>query len=116
MTAPAVSEATFTNQVIEVAEMLGWKVAHFRPSRTMHGWRTAVQGNGGVGWPDLTIWKGQRLIFAELKSDSGRLTPEQAATIAELRETGAEAYIWRPEHFDAIVTTLRHRIPLRAQR
>ena len=49
---------------------------------------------------------GARLIFAELKSDAGRLRPDQADWLADLAPTGAEVYVWRPADFDRIVEVL----------
>ena len=48
--------------------MLGGRVAHFRPPRTVHGWRTAVAADG-AGFPDLVMVRGSRLLAAELKSE-----------------------------------------------
>jgi hypothetical protein len=104
-------EATFTTQVIELARMLRYRVAHFRPAMTKHGWRTAVAGDG-AGFCDLVMVKPGRLIFAELKSETGRLTEEQTHWIATLREAGAEVWVWRPSDFDQIVAVLRKRGPV----
>jgi hypothetical protein len=48
------SEAAFTDAVIELARLGGWRVAHFRPARTASGWRTPVQGDG-AGFPDKGV-------------------------------------------------------------
>lgn len=37
-----------------------------------------------------------RLVFAELKSTRGRVTPEQQAWLDQLPATGTETYLWRP--------------------
>jgi hypothetical protein len=72
------TEASFTNQVIQLAQLHGWRVAHFRPARTAKGWRTAVSGDG-KGFPDLVMLRNDEMIVAELKMPKGRLTPEQEA-------------------------------------
>lgn len=100
-----ISEAEFTAQVIELAHLLGWRVAHFRPAWTNKGWRTPVQGDG-KGFPDLVMVKGERLIFAELKSETGRMTPEQDAWHDALRPTGALMAVFYPRHWDVIVEIL----------
>jgi hypothetical protein len=76
---------------------------------TKHGWRTAVSADG-VGWPDLTLVRGEQLIFAELKSDRGRLTDQQQVWLEVLGKV-AEVYEWRPCDWasGAIETVLRGR-------
>lgn len=96
-----ISEAQFTNTVIELAKFRGWKVAHFRPAQTARGWRTPMSGD--VGFPDLVLARDGVVIFAELKSDSGRLRKEQIEWAAHL----PGAYIWRPKDLDLIKELLR---------
>jgi hypothetical protein len=49
-----------------------------------------------------------RIIFAELKSDRGNLTQEQAEWLAELAEVrSVEAHLWTPADMDAIPEVLR---------
>ncbi len=98
------TERDFTATVIELAQWAGWKTAHFRPCQTEGGqWRTAVQGDG-VGWPDLVLVKDQRIIFAELKSERGRMTGEQVAWLFTLLELPppVEVYTWRPKDMGRI--------------
>lgn len=89
------TEAELQRGVIELARVLGWRVAHFRPALTEHGYRTAVQGDGR-GFPDLVLVKPPRLMFVELKADRGSFGPDQAAWLGELELTAAEVYVWRP--------------------
>lgn len=100
-----VTEAQFQATVVDLAQVTGWMVAHFRPARTNNGWRTPVAGDG-KGFPDLVLVR-DRVIFAELKSDRGRLSDDQTAWIGALNTAGAEAYVWRPDDFDQIAATLR---------
>ena len=58
-----------------------------------------------AGYPDITAWRvaDQRLIFAELKTDTGRVSPAQEAVLEELRSLGrAEVYLWRPKNLPEI--------------
>jgi hypothetical protein len=49
-----------------------------------------------------------RLIVAELKRVGGRLTAAQRGWLDALGQcAGVECYLWCPEDWDAIVTTLR---------
>jgi hypothetical protein len=72
-TTATMTEAALSESAIELAHLFGWRGAHFRPARTIHGWRTPVAADG-AGWPDLTMVRGDRIIFAELKSCSGKLS------------------------------------------
>jgi Holliday junction resolvase len=101
-----VTEAEFQRAVIEAAQLLGWRVAHFRAARTKHGWRTPVAADG-AGFPDLIAVRGSRLLAAELKSERGRLRPEQADWLEALQGAGAEARIWRPADWRVIEELLR---------
>lgn len=88
------TEHEFQSAIIELARLLGYRVAHFRPAKTAHGWRTAVAADG-KGYPDLTMAKPGRLIFAECKSAAGRLADEQRAWISVLAAAGTEVYVWQ---------------------
>ena len=104
------NESEFMDQIVGdkgIATMLGYLHVHFRPARTAHGWATPVSGPLGKGWPDLVLAKPGRLIFAELKSDTGKASPEQDDVLGALTVAGAEAYIWRPKDIDLIVEILR---------
>jgi VRR-NUC domain len=105
MIALALSEADWSRRVLDAAKLFGWRFAHFRPAQTVKGWRTAMQGD--KGWPDLVLLRPPRLILAELKSDTGRVSPEQSDWIAQLAEVpGLEVYIWRPSNWEIVYTTL----------
>jgi hypothetical protein len=96
-------EKDFTDNVVQLAKTLGWRVAHFRPAQTKHGWRTAMQGD--KGFPDLVLAKDGRVIFAELKSDTGKLGKDQSEWLDELGRdmaTEVEVYVWRPANLDWI--------------
>jgi hypothetical protein len=99
------TETEFLSQVIELARLFRWRVAHFRPAQTRHGWRTPVQADG-KGFPDLVLVR-DRVIFAELKSDSGRVNDDQAAWLGDLMLAGAETHTWRPRDLQTIAEVLR---------
>lgn len=102
---PQLREDAWQDQVIEVAQLLRWRVAHFRPAKTAQGWRTPVQADG-AGFPDLVLVRGPRLIFAELKSDSGRVRPDQQEWLERLAGTSAEVYVWRPADVKEMLNAL----------
>lgn len=92
--------------VTELAELLGWSWVHFRPARTIHGWRTPISGPMGAGWPDLLMVRGDRLIVAELKRDGAKPTHEQVRVL-DLLAGVAEAHVWRPADWSAVEVALR---------
>ena len=93
---PPISEAAFQRQVLDAARLFGWTVYH-----------TKLSAWSNPGFPDLTMVRGPRLIFAELKREKGRTTPMQDAWLAALAYTCAEVYVWRPSDIDAIIKRLR---------
>ena len=92
----SVSEKDFLAGVTELATLAGWLVYHTYDSR-----------KNQAGFPDLTMAKGGRLIFAELKSEKGRVSPHQQVWLNQLEKIkGVEVYLWRPSHIDEIVDKL----------
>lgn len=69
------SERELQDAVIELAKLLGWKAAHFRPARTGKGWRTPMQGD--PGFPDVVLAREGRVLFLELKAERGKLSFSQ---------------------------------------
>lgn len=105
MTTVAVSEAELQEQVIELARLLRWRVAHFRPAMTKHGWRTPVAGDG-KGFPDLVLVR-DRVVVVELKSEVGRVSDDQAEWLGAFEAAGVLALVVRPSSFDELVAVLR---------
>jgi hypothetical protein len=90
------SEQQFQDAVAAMARYLGWKVAHFRPARAAKGWRTLAQYDA-AGYPDLTMCRPPRVIFAEMKSQRGLVSSRQKEWLTSLGECPAiESYVWRP--------------------
>lgn len=93
------SERQLQTAVIELAQFLAWRVAHFRPAQTSKGWRTPVEADG-AGFPDLVCVRGERLIFVELKSAKGTLRPDQEHWVRALRgAAGVEMFVWTPNRW-----------------
>jgi hypothetical protein len=103
------NEREFQRQVTGLAELLGWDWAHWRPAMTKRGWRTPVSGTIGEGMVDLLLVRGrdQRIVFAELKSERGRLTGRQQQVVDLLRDCGLLVCVWRPSDIDEIAAVLR---------
>jgi hypothetical protein len=92
-----ISERDLTGYVRDIAKAFGW--------RRYHTW---LSKHSSAGFPDEVLLRPPRLVFAELKSERGKLSAEQAAWLEELRAVpGVEVYEWRPDDMDAIVEVLR---------
>ena len=98
-----VSERDFERAVIQLAKLHGWLVHVERPAQTNKGWRTPIQGDSG--WVDLILVR-ERVLFRELKTDRGRVTPQQQEWLERLQAAGADAGIWRPSDWPDIERTL----------
>jgi hypothetical protein len=98
------TEKELQTGVIELARVLGWRCAHFRPAQTSKGWRTPV-GADGAGWPDLFLCR-ERVVALELKATGGKLRPEQADWLRALLDAGQEVYVCRPSDLDALALIL----------
>lgn len=77
--------------------MYGWLCYHAFDSRRSE-----------PGFPDLTLVN-KTLVFAELKTDKGRLSPAQQLWIERLRGAGAEVHVWRPRDAQEVVQRLSER-------
>jgi len=69
------TESDFQKVVINLAKMHGWLVHHPMPAMNKRGvWATHELGDHG--FPDLVLaHPSGRVIFAELKSDKGKISP-----------------------------------------
>ncbi len=104
------SEAMFQERVIALARSLVWNVAHFRKVRVQRKdgsvyYETPVAADG-AGWPDLVLVRGNVTLFRELKTDKGRLRPEQKVWLEALEVGGCNVGTWRPGDWDRITKEL----------
>lgn len=81
-----ITEAALQRAVEECARALGYMVYHTHDSRRSER-----------GFPDLCLARARdgRFIMAELKTDRGRVRPEQREWLAALAACGIETYLWR---------------------
>lgn len=112
-------EAELIAAIIEAAHLYGWLVAHFRPARTAHGYRTAIQGDGR-GFPDFVLVHPVKglFLFIETKSEKGKLSLFQTVWRDAIREAIAKHWrsdcpvgyaIWRASDWPEIVRTLEEK-------
>ena len=93
----SVTEKAFQQQIIDLARTLGWKTFHPYDSR-----------RSDPGFPDLVLVKPPRVVFAELKRESGQLSPAQLVWFGLLSQCrGVEVYVWRPSNVDGVIATLQ---------
>ena len=91
------TEKEFLAQVVELAEVLGFRSYHTFDSR-----------RSAAGFPDLVLVRPPRVIFAELKRQNGRVTIPQHLWFHDLDECpGVEVYIWKPSDWNEIVEVMR---------
>jgi hypothetical protein len=127
------SEAAFQLQIEQLARFYGWRVFH-APDNRPSGKTGRVQ-RVEPGFPDLVLLRPPDIIFAELKTDTGRLSAAQrewhdelssiSDSIASLtleafgeqRMDGfggplpawtpsVHAFVWKPRDFEVIHMTL----------
>lgn len=104
-----ITEATWQTAVTDLATTHGWTWWHAPDNRpvTARSGRRYVQ-NTRAGFPDLVLWRDNRLLFVELKREgpAGVISPDQTRTLDGLARTSAEVYIWRPSDLGDVVAIL----------
>lgn len=98
MQAAAMSEEQLQKAIVGAAQRAGWFVYHTYDSR-----------RSTAGYPDLHLVHLTRglSVFRELKTEKGRLTPDQIRWIQALTAAGVDAGVWRPaDWFDGTVSAL----------
>ena len=96
---PAISERLFTEQVRKAAIVTGWKFYHTHNSMF-----------SAKGYPDICLAKSGRLWFAELKTETGKVSPEQQEWIDAINEVETpfvRAIVLRPSDFDEFFEELK---------
>jgi VRR-NUC domain len=102
-----VTEDALLELVRGLAGQLGLLATHRRDSRRDAGWSS--------GFPDLVIVSpaGHGVIFAELKSEGGRLSRDQQRWFRGLQACGQVYVLWRPA--DWASGEIRQRLLMLAQ-
>lgn len=99
MSRRALSERQFQDQIVDLAHLTGWLAYHSWSSR-----------HSEPGFPDLcAVHPARGVLFAELKTETGRVRPEQTQwidTITAAAEHGVRARLWRPSAWPEVVAVL----------
>jgi hypothetical protein len=95
---PEVSEKQLRATILQAASLCRW-----------HAYFTWNSLHSPAGYPDLTLVRGNRLIFAELKSPTGRVTPAQQDWLTALEAVQAPPLVdvWRPADLDRVLDLLK---------
>lgn len=102
------TEAEFLAAVRQLARYCGWRrIYHTHDSRRSE-----------PGFPDLVLLHpGQkRIVFAELKTATGKTSAAQEEWIADLAAAGAEVYLWRPADLQAVIPAVLGAQPVAGSR
>ena len=99
-----ISEEDFQKAVCAYAGSCGYLV-HYQRRSGFIGKDGAWRGSGPAGFPDVVLAKNNRNpVFVELKTDRGRLRPDQV----DWMETLGAVYhrVWRPRNAREIINEL----------
>jgi hypothetical protein len=96
------AEAEFQDSLLKLLKLNGW------PEELIY--HTFDSRRSRAGFPDIVAVKPSdgRLLIAELKKDSGTLSPEQRGWIEALQAVRYfDVRVWRPRDMDEIVKLVR---------
>jgi len=111
---PPLREADFGRQVEALLDAGGWRWFHSPDARRCQCGRV-VRDSRRRGFPDYVAVRGARLLFIELKSERGRVRPEQMLWVNRLktieyanesRSSHIHVYLWRPSDAAEIAAVL----------
>ena len=91
------TEKQFQTQIVMVAKANGWIVYHTYDAR-----------RSAPGFPDLVLVR-DRVLYRELKTNTGRVSPAQQGWGDALTKAGADFKVWRPRDLKSIVKELAQR-------
>lgn len=95
----AITEKEFMQQILDLARLSGWLCYHTHDSR-----------RSAPGFPDLVLVRPPVVVFAELKTEVGKVQPEQREWLKALGGCEAvEARLWRPSDWPEVEEVLKQR-------
>jgi VRR-NUC domain len=93
---PRISERRFQQQIVEYAELMGWR-CYF----------THRSDHSPAGFPDLVLVRRPRIVWIEVKAERGRLSDAQRAWINDLADCGQEVHVVRPSQWREVERWLK---------
>lgn len=92
-----ITEKDWSGQVAALCRATGWLRYHtYRSERSQ------------PGFPDETLVR-DRVVFLELKTETGKLSDHQKEWLTALHRAGAEVYVARPRDLQAVAEVLQAR-------
>lgn len=91
-----VTEAQFQQSVTAALSLFGWLWYHTHDSR-----------RSNAGFPDIVAVRGSRVLYVELKRETGRVSVDQQIWLDTLRQAGQSAFVLRPSQFDEFMRDIR---------
>lgn len=92
------TEKMLSAEIAKLAKDLGW-----------HRYHTFRSDRSAPGFPDETLWR-DRVLFLEVKGQSGRLSDHQKRVIRQLVKADAEVYVIRPDDLQDLANVLASRM------
>lgn len=106
----AMSENALQQRCMDVLRVCRWHVAHMSPAhyRVGGGERYVTPYNReAAGWPDILAIRGPRILAAELKTETGKLSDKQQQWLGWWEEAGAEVWVVRPSTWERFSEAVR---------
>lgn len=91
----AITEKQFTQLVVDAARWRGWLAYHTQDSR-----------RSAAGFPDLVLVRAGEMMFVELKTEKGRISPAQHEWLDSLARAHPAVMLWRPRDWPTIDAVL----------
>ena len=91
------TEKQFQSLIVQYAKRCGWLCVFY----SIDSRRRLLKGK----FPDLVLVR-NTVLYRELKTEMGRLTPAQKAWGDRLTEAGADYQVWRPKMLNDIFQQL----------
>ena len=93
-----ITEKQLQANIVKLAHLYGW-----------HHYHTFNSKFSPKGWPDLVLCRPPVILFIELKTNKGVVTPDQSKWLDMLKQCGLETFVWRPSDWnnDTILNVLK---------
>ena len=96
----AATEDELLTAATEALTLYRWRWTHARRSD-----RALTMGHPGL--PDIIAVRDGRVLFCEVKSQVGRLSPDQVLWLDALKECDVDYFLLRPDTLDTFLAVIR---------